>query len=144
VREQITENPTLTTIIEPMLVALLTTREQLAVFDRLVRRRARTADDVRRLMTEPPPKGGCGLDLAMPTRPLASKRSTAKCADISAASHQVKNHLLYEQRLENAETSDPRIKCRVAPGDSCDRTHPKTPHRVRRQQYVATQKYTGA
>jgi hypothetical protein len=27
-------------------------------------------------------KGGCGLDLAVPTRPLASKRSTAKCADI--------------------------------------------------------------
>jgi hypothetical protein len=27
-------------------------------------------------------KGGCGLDLAVPIRPLASKRSTAKCADI--------------------------------------------------------------
>jgi hypothetical protein len=27
-------------------------------------------------------KGGCGLDLAVPTRPLASERSTPKCADI--------------------------------------------------------------
>src|SRR5215472_15044234 len=32
VRERIVENPMLTTIIEPMLVALLTTREQIAVF----------------------------------------------------------------------------------------------------------------
>jgi len=45
VREQIAENPMLITIIEPMLVALLTTREQLAVFDRLVRRRARATTD---------------------------------------------------------------------------------------------------
>jgi hypothetical protein len=27
-------------------------------------------------------KGGCGLDLAVPTRPLTSKRSTPRCADI--------------------------------------------------------------
>jgi hypothetical protein len=26
--------------------------------------------------------GGCGLDLAAPTRPLASKPSTARCADM--------------------------------------------------------------
>jgi hypothetical protein len=53
VREQIAEKPMLTTIIEPMLAVLLTTREQLAVFDRLVHRRARTDNDVRRLMTVP-------------------------------------------------------------------------------------------
>jgi transposase len=53
VRERIVENPVLTTIIEPMLVVLLTTREQLAVFERLVRRRARADHDVRRLTTVP-------------------------------------------------------------------------------------------
>ncbi len=53
VRERIAENPMLTTSIEPMLVVLLTTREQLAVFERLVRRRARADHDVRRLMTIP-------------------------------------------------------------------------------------------
>jgi len=53
VRERIVNNPMLTTIIEPMLVLLLTTREQLAVFERLVRRRARADHDVRRLMTAP-------------------------------------------------------------------------------------------
>jgi hypothetical protein len=30
-------------------------------------------------------KGGCGLDLAVPTRPLASKRSTDKGADVVGA-----------------------------------------------------------
>src|SRR5262249_52586078 len=56
VREQIAENPMLITIIEPMLVALLTTREQLAVFDRLVRRRARaTTDDGPRRRSGNPP-----------------------------------------------------------------------------------------
>jgi transposase len=53
VRERIAENAMLTAIIEPMLVLLLTTREQLAVFERLVRRRARADHDVRRLMTVP-------------------------------------------------------------------------------------------
>ena len=61
VRERIAENPMLTTIIEPMLVVLLTTREQLAVFDRLVRRRARADHDVRRLMTVP----GVGAVIAL-------------------------------------------------------------------------------
>ena len=61
VRERIAENTMLTAIIEPMLVLLLTTREQLAVFDRLVRRRARADHDVRRLMTVP----GVGAVIAL-------------------------------------------------------------------------------
>src|SRR5262249_52291757 len=61
VRERIVENPMLAAIIEPMLVVLLTLREQLAVFERLVRRRARADQDVRRLMTAP----GVGAVIAL-------------------------------------------------------------------------------
>jgi len=81
VREQIAENPMLTTIIEPMLVVLLTTREQLAVFDRLVRRRARADDDVRRLMTVP--GVGAVIALAYTTTvedPARFKRSSSVAA----------------------------------------------------------------
>ena len=53
VRERLADNAMLTAITEPMLLVLLTTRERLAVFDRLVRRRARADGDVRRLMTVP-------------------------------------------------------------------------------------------
>jgi hypothetical protein len=52
VRERIAENPVRATLFEPMLVVLLTTREQLAVFERLLRR-ARADHRVRRLMTVP-------------------------------------------------------------------------------------------
>jgi transposase len=61
VRERIAENIMPAAIIEPMLVLLLTTREQLAVFDRLVRRWARADHDVRRLMTVP----GVGAVIAL-------------------------------------------------------------------------------
>jgi len=53
VRGRIAENTMLSAVIEPMLVVLLTMRDQLAVFERLVRRRARADNDVRRLMTVP-------------------------------------------------------------------------------------------
>ena len=81
VRERIAENPMLTTIIEPMLVVLLTTREQLAVFERLVRRRARTDHDVRRLMTVP--GVGAVIALAYTTTiedPTRFKRSSSVAA----------------------------------------------------------------
>jgi transposase len=81
VRERIAENPMLTTIIEPMLVVMLTTREQLAVFDRLVRRRARADDDVRRLMTVP--GVGAVIALAYTTTvedPARFKRSSSVAA----------------------------------------------------------------
>ena len=81
VRERIAENPMLTTIIEPMLVVLLTTREQLAVFERLVRRRARVDHDVRRLMTVP--GVGAVIALAYTTTiedPTRFKRSSSVAA----------------------------------------------------------------
>jgi transposase len=81
VRERIAENPMLTTIIEPMLVVLLTTREQLAVFERLVRRRARVDHDVRRLMTVP--GVGAVIALAYTTTiedPARFKRSSSVAA----------------------------------------------------------------
>lgn len=81
VREQIAENPMLTTIMEPMLVVLLTTREQLAVFDRLVRRRAHADHDVRRLMTVP--GVGAVIALAYTTTvedPARFKRSSSVAA----------------------------------------------------------------
>jgi transposase len=71
----------LTTIIEPMLVVLLTTREQLAVFERLVRRRARADHDVRRLMTVP--GVGAVIALAYTTTiedPARFKRSSSVAA----------------------------------------------------------------
>ena len=81
VREQIAENPMLISILEPMLIVLLTTREQLAVFDRLVRQRARADGDVRRLMTAP--GVGAVIALAYTTTiedPARFKRSSAVAA----------------------------------------------------------------
>lgn len=81
VRERIVDNPMLTTIIEPMLVVLLTTRQQLAVFERLVRRRARADHDVRRLMTVP--GVGALIALAYTTTiedPARFKRSSSVAA----------------------------------------------------------------
>lgn len=81
VRERIAENLMLTTIIEPMLAVLLTTREQLAVFDRLVRRQARADHDVRRLMTVP--GVGAVIALAYTTTiedPARFKRSSSVAA----------------------------------------------------------------
>jgi len=81
VRERIAENPMLTSIIEPMLVLLRTTREQLAVFERLVRRRARADHDVRRLMTIP--GVGALIALAYTTTiedPARFKRSSSVAA----------------------------------------------------------------
>jgi transposase len=81
VRERIVENPMLTTIIEPMLVVLLTVREQLGVFERLVRRRARADHDVRRLMTVP--GVGAVIALAYTTTiedPTRFKRSSSVAA----------------------------------------------------------------
>ena len=86
VRERIAENPMLTTIIEPMLVVLLMTREQLAVFDRLVRRRARDDDDVRRLMTVP--GVGAVIALAYTTTiedPARFKRSSSVAAYLAVS-----------------------------------------------------------
>jgi transposase len=51
VRERIGEDAMLTAIFELMLALLLTTREQLAAFERLVHRRARADHDVRRLIS---------------------------------------------------------------------------------------------
>jgi transposase len=53
VRDRITEQPVLAMVMEPMLGVLLTTRKQLAVFERVLRRWARADRDVRRLMTVP-------------------------------------------------------------------------------------------
>jgi len=81
VREQIAENPMLISILEPMLIVLLTTREQLAVFDRLVRQRARADGDVRRLMTAP--GVGAVIALAYTTTvedPARFKRSSSVAA----------------------------------------------------------------
>jgi len=81
VRERIAENPMLTSIIEPMLVLLRTTREQLAVFERLVHRRARADHDVRRLMTIP--GVGALIALAYTTTiedPARFKRSSSVAA----------------------------------------------------------------
>jgi transposase len=81
VRERIAETPMLTTIIEPMLVVLLTTREQLAAFERLVWRRARADHDVRRLMTVP--GVGAVMALAYTTTiedPARFKRSSSVAA----------------------------------------------------------------
>src|ERR1700751_3227552 len=81
VREQIAENPMLISILEPMLRVLLTTREQLAVFDRLVRQRARADGDVRRLMTAP--GVGAVIALAYTTTvedPARFKRSSSVAA----------------------------------------------------------------
>ncbi len=81
VRERIAQNPMLTTIIEPMLAVLLTTWEQLAVFERLVRRRARADHDVRRLMTVP--GVGAVIALAYTTTiedPARFKRSSSVAA----------------------------------------------------------------
>jgi len=46
-------------------------------------------------------QGGCGLDLAMPTRPLASKRSTPRSADGVGNILSRKKLLPAEPRLEN-------------------------------------------
>jgi transposase len=81
VRERIAENAMLSAIIEPMLVVLLSTREQLAVFERLVRRRARADHDVRRLMTVP--GVGAVIALAYTTTiedPARFKRSSSVAA----------------------------------------------------------------
>src|SRR5260370_7749916 len=80
VRERIVDTHMLATIIEPMLV-LLTLREQLAVFDRLVRRLARGDQDVRRLMTVP--GVGAVIALAYTTTiedPARFKRSSSVAA----------------------------------------------------------------
>jgi len=53
VRERVAQEPMLVTIVEPLLAVLLTVRGQLAVFERLLRRRARADADARLLMTAP-------------------------------------------------------------------------------------------
>src|SRR5215469_11662976 len=53
VRERVAEEPMLVTIVEPVLAVLLTVRQQLAVFERLLRRWARADADARLLMTAP-------------------------------------------------------------------------------------------
>lgn len=53
VQDRIAEQPMLATIIEPTLAVLRVLREQIAVFDRMLHRRARNDPAVRRLMTVP-------------------------------------------------------------------------------------------
>jgi transposase len=53
VRQRVAAEPMLATIVEPVLAVLLTVRGQLAVFERLLRRRARADTDARLLMTTP-------------------------------------------------------------------------------------------
>jgi transposase len=53
VRERVAGEPMLATIVEPVLAVLLTVRRQLAVFERLLSRRARADADARLLMTAP-------------------------------------------------------------------------------------------
>jgi transposase len=53
VRQQVAQEPMLATIVEPLLAVLLTVRGQLAVFERLLRQRARADADVRLLMSAP-------------------------------------------------------------------------------------------
>lgn len=53
VREQISDNPTLSVIIEPLLLAWQAIREQIATFDRQVVMRAKADAVARRLMTIP-------------------------------------------------------------------------------------------
>ena len=53
VRAAIADQPPVVAIIEPLLAVLIATREQLAGYERIVRRRARTDEVARRLMTVP-------------------------------------------------------------------------------------------
>ena len=81
VREQIAEQPMLATIVEPILAVLLTVRDQLAVFERLLRQRARADDDVRLLMTAPGVGAIIGLAYATTIEdPARFKRSSSVAA----------------------------------------------------------------